>query len=227
VALLTAACSGDPQAPSELQESAQHSQQSQPSPQPGTVDTLDFVVGDATLWPRVGSQQQYQVVDMVSQQVCWTKYGQSGTYECWRWDADYIYHEQDHALDGDSSGRSYHFTDGRWLPRHLRPGELWTLDLPGNQIVNLSADCQVAAPARFPYRVTAQLLPAQPISSDLGTRPVLVLDYTPYDRQLDPSHTERFYFAQGAGWYRWESSRGVASFDRLGGSSVLPALSCL
>jgi hypothetical protein len=35
-----------------------------------TVDTLTFVVGDPSLWPRRGTQFQDQIVDRVRREVC-------------------------------------------------------------------------------------------------------------------------------------------------------------
>ena len=91
-----------------------------------SIDTLDYVLGDGMLWPRIGTQFQHQIADRARREVCWVKYGDARKFECWRWDDRWIYHEVDHALDGDATGRSYSFSDGRWLPRHLA-GQ-WTLD---------------------------------------------------------------------------------------------------
>src|SRR5258705_4005742 len=82
------------------------------------IDTLDYVVGDPDLWPRTGSQWQQQTLDTARREVCWIKYFNPRTFECWRWDDDWIFHRVDQALDG-TTGESYEFTDGRWMPRHL------------------------------------------------------------------------------------------------------------
>jgi hypothetical protein len=93
--------------------------QSSPTAITGTsIDTLDYVVGDPDLWPRTGSQWQQQTLDTARREVCWIKYFNPRTFECWRWDENWIYHRVDQALDGDT-GESYVFTDGRWMPRHL------------------------------------------------------------------------------------------------------------
>ncbi len=39
----------------------------------GTVDTLTFVVGDPSLWPRHGTQFQDQIVDRARREVCWVR----------------------------------------------------------------------------------------------------------------------------------------------------------
>ena len=184
-----------------------------------TIDTLDYVLGDASLWPRRGTQRQHQIVDRDRQEVCWVKYGDANKFECWRWDDRWIYHEVDHAIDGDATGRSYRFSDGRWLPRHLSGP--WTLDLPRNRAIDLTPDCR-ASERPFPYRLRAHLEPAQDLGGDLGSRPVLILEYQPYapGEPPNPEALERFSFARGAGWYAWASTRGAARFDRLGGRAL-------
>ena len=101
-------------------------------------------------------------------EVCWVKYGDPAKFECWRWDDRFIYHEVDHALDGDSTGRSYSFSDGRWLPRHL--SGTWTLNLPRNRAIDFTAGCS-AAERRFPYHLRAYLEPARDLGGDLGDTP--------------------------------------------------------
>ena len=199
-----------------------------PAPRPVStpaIDTLDFVIGDASLWPRRGTQSQHQIVDRARREVCWVKYGDPRTFECWRWDEQWLYHEIDHALDGDRSGRSYRFSDGRWLPRRL--SGTWTLDLPRNRVVDLTPDCR-ATERPFPYRLRAHLEPARDLGGDIGTRATLVLEYQPYsaDARPDPGTVERFSFAEGAGWFLWESVRGTARFDRLGGSALTRTRAC-
>jgi hypothetical protein len=190
-----------------------------------SVDTLDYVIGDASLWPRMGTQLQHQIVDRARREVCWVKYGDARKFECWRWDDQWIYHEVDHALDGDETGRSYSFSDGRWLPRHLSGP--WALDLRGNRAMDFTPGCQ-ASERRLPYRLRAHTEPARDLGGDLGMRPTLVLEYEPYTAGVprNPDAVERFSFARGAGWYLWESARGSARFDRLGGPAPTPSTHC-
>jgi len=190
-----------------------------------TIDTLDYVLGDSSLWPRMGTQLQHQIVNAARHEVCWVKYGDAEKFECWRWNDQWIYHEVDHALDGDSKGRSYSFSDGRWLPRHL--SGTWALDLPRNRAIDLMPDCR-ATERRFPYRLRAHLEPARDLGGDLGTRRMLVLEYQPYAIGSPPSPDalERFLFAEGAGWYAWESARGSARFDRVGGPAPTRGRRC-
>jgi hypothetical protein len=117
-----------------------------PSPASGSVDVLGYLVGDAALWPRIGSHSQHQIVDLARREVCWVKYSSPRRFECWRWDDDYVYHAVDHALDGDSN-ESYRFTDGHWLPRYVPVGATvrspWTIDVARNQIVWFDASCRI------------------------------------------------------------------------------------
>ena len=213
--ILSATCSQTPTAPSA------------PPPAPAaSVDVLAYLLGDAALWPRVGSHAQNQLVDLAAREVCWVKYGNPRRFECWRWDDDYVYHAVDHALDGDSN-ESYRFTDGRWLPRHLPAGTTaaspWTLDVAGNDLVWFDASCHVDPPRShlFPYRMRAWLEPAIDAGRDLGIRDALVFEYEPYDpAAASPGASERYTIAFGAGWWRWERSGFVDLFNRVGGPRV-------
>ena len=179
------------------------------------IDTLDFVIGEANTWPRVGGQAQHQVVDPAMKEVCWIKYGNPRMFECWRWDEEWIYHRVDHGIDG-ATGESYEFTDGRWLPRRLS-GD-WYLEVLSNRIRWFDPLCQlsVAKSRALPYHVRAWIEPARYLGQDLGIREVLMLEYTP-DPDSSSGYSERFSFARGAGWYAWENPRGPVRFDRFGG----------
>lgn len=189
-----------------------------------TIDTLDFVVGEANTWPRVGGQAQHQVVDPLTKEVCWIKYGNPRMFECWRWDDEWIYHRVDHGIDG-GTGESYELTDGRWLPRRLS-GD-WFLEVPANRIRWFDPLCQLSASKSraLPYHVRAWIEPARFLGTDLGTREVLMLEYTP-DPGSASGYSERFSFARGAGWFAWENPRGPVRFDRFGGPRRLRASAC-
>ena len=178
------------------------------SPTP-TLDLLAYVVGTPSSWPRIGTQLQQQLVDPARREVAWVKYGRPEMFETWRWDEAFIYHSVDHAVDGET-GESYSFTDGRFLPRFLPANGTWSLDVPDNQIRAFGRDCRPLAVRPFPYRVTVNLY-----GDDLR------LLYTPYDETgRSGGGTETFSFRKGLGWYRWESQRGVARFDQIGGPAV-------
>ena len=200
------------------------------------VDALEFVIGDAGLWPRTGSQFQHQLVDRTRREVCWVKYGLPFMFECWRWDDEWIYHAVDHALDRSRAGESYMLTDGRWLPRMLVPGQVWTLDVPSNRIRWFLRDCSETPPGLregipgtglFPYRMSAWLEPARHLGGYLGAREVLVLSYAPYAPGAVASGGERFLFGRGAGWYRWERDGNISTFADRGGVVVNRTPSCL
>jgi hypothetical protein len=197
-----------------------------PSAPAATVDVLNYLLGEASLWPRVGSHAQHQVVDLARREVCWVKYANPRRYECWRWDDEFVYHATDHALDGDSD-ESYRFSDGRWLPRHLpahaTAAAPWTLEVARNDLVWYDASCRVD-PSRshlFPYRMRAWTAPRVDAGRDLGVRDALVFEYEPYDPAVATAAApERFTMALGAGWFRWERGGFIDLFDRLGGPIV-------
>jgi hypothetical protein len=207
LAIVTAlVCGGcaQPLAPSEMRE---------------TVDVLDYLIGDQTMWPRIGNHYSNQVVDVAHREVCWVKYANPQRFECWRWDDEFVYHAVDHAVDGDT-GESYSFTDGRWLPRRL--SGVWSLDVRDNRIVWFNPPCLLNAAKShvFPYRQRAWLAPGREAAGDLGVRDTLVLEYAPYDPVSGRSVPERFYFALGAGWYEWQREGTDLVFNRRGGPVV-------
>ncbi len=184
------------------------------------VDVLDFLLGAPAVWPRIGTHYQGQFVDTDRQQVCWVKYGNPRTFECWRWDESYVYHLVDHAIDGNT-GESYRFSDGRWLPRRF--AGTWSLDVSDNRITWFDPACAVESRSGiFPYRQRAWVEHARDAGPDLGVRDTLVLEYQPYDPVGAAGAPEHFYFGRGAGWYEWERSGFHDYFDRIGGPPRTP-----
>jgi hypothetical protein len=205
IAALTAAC---------------HATPTQPTVATPTVDVLDFLVGTASTWPRVGSQAQNQFVDLAQREVCWVKYANARMFECWRWDDAYVYHVVDHGIDGNT-GESYSFSDGRWLPRHL--SGTWTLDARANTITWFDPRCGVESRSGvFPYHQRAWIEPQRDAGPDLGVRETLVLEYQPYDPAGNTGPLERFYFGRDVGWYEWDRPGYQCLFNRVGGPPVLP-----
>lgn len=193
----------------------------EPASLTASIDVLDFVVGSPLSWPRVGSHSQNQVVDIAKREVCWVKYANPRTFECWRWDQDFVYHEVDHAIDGNT-GESYRFDDGRWMPRRLS-GE-WQLDVT-THITWFDRGCQVE-PARtgsFQYHQRVWLEPSHELGGDLGAHRVLVLEYAPVDPAGGPGAPEHFYFGEGVGWYEWERGTARSTFARIGGPAPVVA----
>lgn len=189
-----------------------------------TVDVLEFVLGDAALWPRHGTQNQHQVVDLPNRQVTWTKYTLGWSFETWRWDDQWLYHVVDHAIDG-RRWEHYTFSDGRWLPRHL-PVQGWSLELPQNTVRWVDAQCQPRAEQPAAYRLRAWLERGIDAGGSLGVRDVLLLEYDPSFGAV-PGAVERFFFARGAGWYRWSRADGAGvTFNEVGGVARLPTTWC-
>lgn len=190
-----------------------------PSPASSTplssIDVLAYVIGDAASWPRVGNFSQNQIVDQARQEVCWVKYANPRTFECWRWDDRFIYHVVDHGIDGNT-GESYSFADGRWMPRYLT--DEWRLDV-STAIVWFDPACGVetsrSGPFRYHQRVWRE--PARDAGGDLGVRDTIVLEYAPEDPAGGPTASEHFYFAYHAGWYEWQRGNARSVFNRIGG----------
>lgn len=196
-----------------------------PSPVQPAADVLDFVLGDQSTWPRTGTQFQTQLVDRDARSVCWVKYARPDMFECWRWDDRFLYHVVDHAIDG-APGESYSFSDGRWMPRSIA-GQ-WSLDVSDNRIRWFDRSCAetergeragMPGTGAFPYALRAWIEQARDAGA-MGVRDVLILEYAPHAPGNTAPATERYYFARGAGWYRWEGSGGTATFDTRGGPAI-------
>jgi hypothetical protein len=186
------------------------------------VDVLSYLLGDPSTWPRLGSHNQNQIVDLAGREVCWVKYGNPRRFECWRWDDEFVYHAVDHALDGDSN-ESYSFTNGRWLARYLpvtaTAAAPWTMDVSQNALTWFDAACGVD-PLRshaFPYRQRAWFEKQRDAGGTLGLRDALVLEYQPYDPAGGPGAAEHYYFGLAVGWYEWERSGFQDFFNRTPG----------
>jgi hypothetical protein len=204
--LLVSSCVRSPNAPSE------------PS-----IDVLDFIIGDASLWPRMGDQHQHQIVE--PQRVCWTKYTLPWMFECWTWDDEWVYHEVDHGIDA-KRWEHYTFSDGRWLPRHLVPGTTWSLDLLDNRMTYVDAQCVPQPERPAPYRLRAWYERGFDAGGDLGVRDVVVLEYQPDPEHASAGTAERFYFGRSAGWFLWTRGQAHVAFNRIGGLARLPSPWC-
>lgn len=194
-----------------------------PSAAAAAVDVLDYVIGSPDTWPRHGEPNHHQNQSVETNRVCWNKYTLPWSYECWRWDGNAIYHDVDHAIDGARRWEFYRFDDGHWLPRRIRQGEVWSMDVQ-TTLHWFNAACEPLEPRPAAYRVRAWLDGLKDAGGDLGARDTLVLEYTP---NLDATVVERFLFAKGAGWYAWERSDGArVTFNRLGGVVKQPSPLC-
>ena len=61
---------------------------------------------------------------------------------------------------------------------------------------------------------------------DLGRRDIIVLEYQPNPQLAEPGTAERFYFAKGAGWYRWTRGSADVQFNLVGGVARPPTPLC-
>jgi hypothetical protein len=193
----------------------------------GTLDVLDYLIGMPDTWPRYGdtNHHQHQVVDVAERRVTWTKYTLGWMFEAWRWDANYVYHVVDHAID-NQRWEHYVFSDGRWMPRRLTPGIVWELYLADNRLTWYDADCNPRSERPAPYRVRAWHAGLMDAGGDLGVRDVIVLAYQPSPGSAEANTEELFYFAKGAGWYRWTRGAADVRFNRIGGVARLPTPLC-
>src|SRR5262249_49681864 len=182
------------------------------------IDVLDFLIGAPETWPRVGSFSVNQSVDLAQREVCWTKYANPRTFECWRWDEAFVYHVVDHGIDGNT-GEWYAFADGRWLPRFVTPD--WHLDV-ATAITWYDASCRTLPDRSGPFRYhqRAWIEPARDAGGSLGVRETLVLEYAPEDPAGGPTEAEHFYFGRGAGWYEWTRAAARTVFNRVGGPAM-------
>jgi hypothetical protein len=195
-----------------------------PSTAAPAADVLEYVIGGPEMWPRHGEPNHHQTQTVEQNRVCWNKYTLPWSYECWRWDANAIYHDVDHAIDGARRWEFYTFDNGRWMPRWIRPGEVWTQDV-NTSIHWFDAACQPLDPRPVAYRVSVYLAGPMDAGGDLGMRDTLMLEYTPNLAQ--PMAPEKFFFAKGAGWYKWERGDGAGvTFNRLGGVVKRPSPLC-
>jgi hypothetical protein len=207
--LCCAGCAGAPLAPSQA-----------------PVDVLEFVVGEPALWPRFGETNHHQHQIVEPSKICWTKYTLGWMFECWRWDDQWVYHEVDHGIDA-RRWEHYTFSDGRWLPRRLAPGAVWTLDVVENRVRWVDAQCEPLPERPFPYRVRAWFEPRFDAGGDLGVRDALVLEYQGDPESTGPGSAERFYFGRGAGWFLWTRGDGArVPFNRVGGVARRPTPWC-
>ena len=191
-----------------------------------TLDVLDYVLGAPEMWPRF-SPLHHQHQNLEGNRVCWTKYTLPWSFECWRWDDSYVYHAVDHAIDGASRRwEHYIFTDGRWMPRKLRIGETWTLELLDNRLTWYDAQCNPQPDRPAPYQVRVWHEGLLDAGGDLGRRDVIVLAYQPNPAGAEPNTEERFYFSKGAGWYRWTRGAAEVTFNLIGGVARAPAPLC-
>jgi len=210
---------------------------------PGTVvdDVRGWMLGDlnAGRWPRTGTHQMTPVVQ--DRSVYWGKFGELPRsaegwphWERWGWTTDDVVHLEDHS---DWASYAWDASDRRWMPRTWAVGDSFIVDTWQR---NYDADGRQTFERPFRYEMTCEALVQHFVcGGDIGTADVLIVRYDPRlgERLREdgsrPGHYERFYFARGWGWFRWEAWRTPAAgeadtlehvsvFDRIGGRLVQP-----
>ena len=193
-----------------------------PSPAVETVDVLDFLIGDVALWPRVGSHYMNQVVDPSAARCAGSNTStladssagggttrMSITQPTTRSTATPA-SPTISATGGGCHGvcRLVRAASGAWMrPPTSSPGSLPVHGRRGSQRrVSLSATRLVRGEGRRRRR--------RGHSRQHRARVM------PYDPATGSTNSERFYFAKGAGWYRWQRGDAESLFVRTGGTGV-------
>lgn len=201
-------------------------------------DLAPFLLGDPTLWPRLGpTHAQHQVLS--AGLVHFVKFANKQAYETWAVDDDWIYHLE------DASGDVYHFTDPRWFPRRLAIGEASAFVTGPHEIVHTDrSTCQITRRDPVDRKMWLHALyDCWEWGRDLGQRPTVILAYDATAGVHAPDrYVELYYLAYGAGWCRWEAyhsdqvyAGGAAAFPDaarsarsdfylVGGAAILPDL---
>lgn len=198
----------------------------------------NFVFGAWDMWPRTGTHPMCQAY-LGGDQHAFVKFGRPANYELWAEGLQFIHHLE----DASGNGETYRFTDTRWLPTTMRPSDVF---VTGEHEAVYYDKATKRELRRAPFHRRAWIVEAWErfdCGPDLGVRRVAVIAYDPTagfhsaDRGI-----ELFYFAEGAGWVRWEYHRsdrvfssGVATFSaasrvavsdfyRFGGTRQAPRL---
>jgi hypothetical protein len=168
-------------------------------------DLLSFVASDSTLQPRTGpTHPQYQL-DRVSPTLTYfIKFDDPHAYELWAHDANWIYHLE------DASGRpAYSLSDPRWFPRQLPIGEAHAFVTGPHESVYRTVSCSESRRDPIDRKMWLHAVyDGWQWGTDLGIRPTIVAVYDPTAGIHSASRSvELYYFAEGAGWCRWEAYR--------------------
>ena len=110
---------------------------------------------------------------------------------------DFIRLKEDHS---GAPNPPYRFSDGRWMPREWKPGDVMTVRADENTIQFYTEDCVPTHAAGFGYSMRfVALLPNVDLGGILGVRDkVLVLEYRYYtDREI-------FLYDSKEGWVAWQ-----------------------
>jgi hypothetical protein len=201
-------------------------------PEGTEIDLLPFLVGEASTWPRHGDHYMHQTWD--GRNLHFLKFGpvaEGSTFgDAWErlvLDGDQFYLREDRSQSGAGI---YSFHPGRAFKRRMNVGQ-W-IDVPENMLQRYEkGTCRVIDQHPLPYRIgLVEAWRNVDCGGDLGIRDVIRTSYDPGGAH---DTIEHFWYARGAGWFRWQEQRQTApfnthttTFNRIGGVSLTPTQGC-
>ncbi len=159
----------------------------------GYVDSYDYFLSDRRDGALGGPHSLNQVVD--GAQSFYMK-GRPNRFELHTL-GDFIRLKEDHS---GAPNPPYGFSDGRWMPREWKPGDVVTVRAEENTIQFYNEECEPTHTAGFAYSMRfVALLPKVNLGGVLGVRDkVLLLEYRYYtDREI-------FLYDSQEGWVAWQ-----------------------
>lgn len=184
------------------------------------IDTLDYFLSDHPETALVGDTYDAARPEAPTHPLSLTVEGQHAYYVKWHpnayehyaWDDEYVYLKEDRSFtDAADENRlkPHAFTDGRWLRRRMRVGEV--IDSSANQIrLVYRGDCREGRTSRLGYKAVLEArLPAFDAGGEIGVQDVIVLRYDYSFRTGIPDRArvnsyEKFYYSREWGWIQWE-----------------------
>jgi hypothetical protein len=201
-------------------------------PEGTEIDLFPYLVGDASTWPRHGDHYMYQVWD--GRNLTFLKFGPvaegstlGDNWERLVLDGDQFYLREDRSQSGAGI---YSFHPGTAYARRMTVGQ-W-IDVPDNILQRYEkGTCRVIDQHPLPYRIgLVEAWTHFDCGGDLGIRDVVKCSYDPGNRN---DTIEHFWYARGAGWFRWQEQRQddptrthTQSFNRIGGVPLTPTQGC-
>lgn len=201
-------------------------------PEGTEIDLLPFLVGEASTWPRDGDHYMHQTWD--GRNLHFLKFGATpaGSTFCDTWerlvlDGDQFYLREDRSQSGAGI---YSFHPGTAFKRRMRVGE-W-VNVSNNVLQRYEkGTCRVIDQHPLPYRLgLVEAWLTFDCGGDLGVRDVVKCSYDPGS---DKDSIEHFWYARGAGWFRWQEQRQddpskthTTTFNRIGGQALTPTEGC-
>jgi hypothetical protein len=202
-------------------------------PEGTEIDLLPFLIGEASTWPRHGDHYMHQVWDG-HRNLHFLKFGpiaegstQGDAWERLVLDGDQFYLREDRSQSGAGI---YSFHPGTAYKRRMRVGQ-W-INVPDNILQRYeTGTCRVIDQHPLPYRLgLVEAWRHFDCGGDLGIRDVVKCSYDPGNLT---DTIEHFWYAKGAGWFRWQEQRQddpsrthTTTFNRIGGQALTPTQGC-